>query len=755
MFRRLTLVLVLLWCFAPPLAAQQSGTIAGTVVSAEGDPIAGAQITLVQLNRSARSAEDGAFVIPNVAPGRYLLQVFSPRWGSAVRQITALPGETVTMTVELELAVHREEIVVSASPEARAADETYQPVEVLGHEELALRLEPSLGETLAKSPGVTSTYFGPASSRPVIRGFGGDRIRILEEGIGVGDASNVSPDHAVSYDPINAEHIEIVRGPATLLYGSNAVGGLVNIRDERIPTVAAGVPATGTVDLGVSTAARGTSASVSLDGSFASVGWTLGAFRRENDDVEIPGPPERDASEEEREEFDGTLVNSALETDGLSAGISWIAERGFAGVSISTFDSLYGIPVHAHHEEEANGTIGAFQEEHEEDIRVDLEQRRFDFRSELRDPFPFFRSIKLRFGMSDYQHTELEGDEIGTLFESESWEGRLEAPHRPLGRFIGTLGAQFSNRDFAAIGAEAFVPASTTSSSALFLFEETRVGSVDLQFGGRWESNDVDVDVADLPDRTFAGVSGSFGLVWRPAPQWVLSSSISRAVRAPTAEELFSNGPHLATFTFEVGNPMLDEEVSLGADLSLSKTAGTVTGELNLFLSRFDGYIYQASTGEEEDDLPVFLFRQDDARFSGLEAEAHVPLWRNDPSHLDLEISGDYVQAELSGGENLPRIPPLRMGVGVHYHADRVWGRAEVRRVFEQDEVAPLEEPTDGYTMVNAGVGYRFFVGETVHELTLRGTNLTDQLARTHVSPLKEFVPLPGRDFSLKYRLTF
>jgi len=745
------------------LNAQPSGSIAGTVTAAGAGPVANARVTLVQLNRSARTTADGRYSFSSVPPGEYLLSFESPRFGSAVHEVT-VAASALTLDVELDVAVHREQIVVTASPGARAEHDTYQPTEVLSSEDLQLRMEPTLGEMLAKSPGVSSTYFGPASSRPVIRGFGGDRIRILEEGLGTGDASNVSPDHAVSYDPINAEQIEIVRGPATLLYGSNAVGGVVNVLDSRIPRTSPGVPLTGTLDLGYSSVSDGASGALSLEGAAGELAWHLDYHRRDTGDVRIPGPGDPD----EADEFDGKLLNSSLESDGGTIGGSWIRDRGLLGFSFTAFNTLYGVPVHAHgdeHEESRLPSRRAFEEEHDEDVRIDMAQRRYDMRAELFDPLPFFTAVRLRAGISDYEHQEIEGDEIGTFFDSNSWEARIEAPHREIGRLTGALGVQFSNRDFEAVGDEAFVPPTTTDTAAAFVFEEsvheTRRGRVHLQFGARWEGNDVEArprngELEGLPEsRSFDGLSGSVGSVWHVSEAITLNASLSRSFRAPTAEELYSNGPHLASFTFELGNPFLDAEIGLGMDAGLKYEGERVDSEINFFYNDFDGYIYQDPTGAALDELPVFRFEQGNARFRGVEAHADVELWHAEPHHLDLELTGDWVRAELRSGENLPRIPPLRLGVGLRYQGERLWGLTEVRRVFEQDDVTSFEEPTGGYTMLNAAIGYRFFLADTAHDLILRATNLTDELARNHVSPLKELVPLPGRDISLSYRVAF
>jgi iron complex outermembrane receptor protein len=310
------------------------------------------------------------------------------------------------------------------------------------------------------------------------------------------------------------------------------------------------------------------------------------------------------------------------------------------------------------------------------------------------------------------------------------------------------------SRDFAAIGAEAFVPPSETRARAAFLFEEATRGQWTLQFGTRYEHQDVSAE-GDVPDRSFGGISGSAGAIYRPAAQYAVAVSLARGVRAPTAEELYSNGPHLATSSFEIGDPNLNEETSVGLDVSFRKTEGKFHGEVNLFSNRFDGFVFGNPSGEEEDGLTVFRYIQADAHFRGFEAAAHFELWHAEPHHIELELGTDYIRATLDDGGNLPRIPPQRHSAGLIYQGDRFSGMAEIRYVAAQNRVAGLEEPTGSYTMVNANVGYRFFLSNAVHDVLLRATNLTNELARSHVSPLKEVAPLPGRDFSLSYRVTF
>ena len=703
---------------AAPVPA--TATITGRVLAAHGAAVTDATITLVELRRSVRAGADGTFRFENIPAGHYHVLADSNRFGSTVGEADVAAGATREVEIVLDPAVHSEAIVVTASDQ-RAASEVYQPIEVVTEQEIAERLQPTLGETLNSEPGVNSTYFGPGSSRPVIRGLGSDRIRILQDGVGSGDASSVSPDHAVSLDPASAEQIEVVRGPATLLYGSNAVGGVVNVIDDRVPSRAATSSFNGTVDLRGNSVADERNATLTLFGGQSSFAWHADLTTRDTNDYDLPDS--------------GTLFNSSLQSQSAGLGGSWVSDRGFFGLAFSKFSSNYGIPG-------------------DEGVRIDLEQNRLDVKGELTD-LGIFRAIRFRLGSTDYEHRELEGEEIGTQFTNDALEGRLEATHEPLGPMHGSFGVQLTHNDFVAAGEEAFVPPNETEARALFAFEEVTLGRFDVQFGARYESQDLSVDAADLPDRSFDGVSTSIGTIFRPREGFAIAGSVARAVRIPTASELYANGPHAATRQFEIGDPTLDTETSVGIDLSLRKTAGRFRGELSVFQNRFDGYIYETPTGAEEDELPVFQFVQTDARFRGVELDTHTELFHAGDHHLELEAGADAVRATLAGGGNLPRIPPMRASLGLRYQGSSLSASAEVRRYFEQDDVAVYETTTDGYTLVNATVAYRFIFGETVHDLMLRGSNLTDELARVHTSPLKEQAPLPGRDFALSYRVTF
>jgi iron complex outermembrane receptor protein len=763
-------VVSLLTCaslIVPPATARAataeagSGVIAGKVVTASGAPAEAIQVRLVDLRRTSTTDASGSFRFEDVPPGQYLIEASSHRYGRSVTRVEVTAGTEARADVTLNVDVHHESIVVTAQPDARSSTELAQPVAVLGGDELRLRMEPTLGETLAQLPGVSSTYFGPGASRPIIRGVGGDRIRILEDGIGTSDVSSVSPDHAVAFDPIGANRVEVVRGPATLLYGSSAVGGVVNTIDNRIPDTASDRMVSGIADLAGGSVSDERSGAAALQVGRGPLIVRGDYARRETEDLKIPGFAEsaavraaeaeeaEEAEEEAPDEAFGTLPNSAIESESGSVSAAYVGRSGFLGLSVRSFDTLYGVPGgHGHEEGEGAREEGP--------VRIDLEQRRADLRAGYTEPFGALRAAKVRFGVADYQHVELEGDEIGTTFSNDAWEGRLELLHKPVGSLTGSFGAQVLSRDFQAIGAEAFVPPTETRSWALFAFEEVGRGPVKGQFGVRYESQDADARGDSPLSRSFNGLSGSVGLVWTGRKGFGVAVTLARSVKLPNAEELYSNGPHVATRAFEVGDPELEKETSLGFDVAVRKRSGRFTGELTVFANRFDNYIFEDLTGDEKEELPVVQFVQKNARFLGAELEAHIDLFERDQHHVDLELSGDLVRARLTDEDrNLPRIPAARYGVALHYGSQRWNARVEVRGALNQERIAAFELPTDGYTFVNASVGYRWFLGATVLDLVVRGTNLMDQEGRLHTSFLKDLVPLPGRDVRLNARLTF
>ena len=809
----------------PPQDSDATGAIEGRVATLDGTGVPGARVELIDIHERVRTDDNGRFRFDNLESKDYLVHAEALGVGQTNERVAVQADGTANVELTLQLMRHDDEVVVTGSAVARSQLELAQPTTVLSGEELRFRQQATLGDTLSQEAGISATTFGAGSSRPVIRGLSGDRVRMLQDGVGAGDASASSPDHAVSTEPAMAERIEVLRGPATLLYGSSAIGGVVNVLNGRIPDHRPDEELAGVVDLSGGTVADERAASASLNGGRGNWAWHVGGSYRDAEDYEIPGfasledehseehgdehgdeehgeeehegeehegeDDDHDHEEEEENPF-GVMPNSFVENQSATLGATRFFDRGFIGISVSGFESDYGIPGgHAHghgedehgdehddeHGEEDHGDDDHGDEDHEgeehegEDehghgeeeggVSIDMERVRYDLRAEITEPFGAFQGARFRLGIVDYEHTELEGEEreIGTQFFNDEWEGRFEMVQREVNGWSGSFGVQLRSRDFEAIGAEAFVPPNETESWSLFTFQEKKLpNEVLLQFGARYETEDITAKESDFGprrSRDFDGVSASFGLVWEFTEGWALATSLARSEKLPNAEELFSGGPHLATNSFEVGNVDLDVETSLGLDLALRKTSGRVTGELTLFQNDFDDFIFQRFTGDEEDGLPVVAYTQADADFTGAELQARVGLWESGAEHLDLKLTGDVVRAELASGGYLPRTPPSRVSAGLHYHRPSWHIYAEVFDVAEQDRVAEEETPTAGYTLVNAGVSWRYLGDDRVWDVILRGRNLTDEEARNHVSFLKNDVPLPGRDVSLALRMTF
>lgn len=639
--------------------------------------------------------------------------------------------------------LHLEKLVVTASPLDRSPDEISAPTSVLAAAALDRRRQATLGETLAGLPGVDSTYFGPGASRPVIRGLGGDRVRMLTGGVGTLDASVVSPDHAVSLEPLLIERVEVVRGPATLLYGGGAIGGVVNVVDGRIPEELPAGPVTGRGELRGGSAADERAAAGVLTGAAGQWAWRLDGFRRTTGDVRIPGLAPTPAKAAEMMAAGetpsvGTLENSATSTGGGSVGLSYIGQAGHVGVAYSGFDSLYG-------------TVA------EPDVRIDLKQRRVDVHGEWLEPAGWVRAVKFAAGVGDYRHDELEGAALGTRFTNRGYEGRLEFLHEQAGPFAGALGLQAQRSDFAAVGEEAFLPRTVTNDRAVFLYEEMVRGPVTWQFGARAGRQTITPEAGSgLARSRHAPTAFTGGAVWKLDDDYALAVSWSANERAPNAQELYANGPHVGTDAYEVGDAGLGVEQSTGWDVSLRKRRGFVTGELSLFLNRFNGYIYEQATGAEEDGLPVLAFVQRDAELYGGEAEVTFHLRDTKETLTDLRLTADTVRAtNTTDGTSLPRTTPVRFGAGLDWRRGPWAVTADWRHVQRQGRVAANETATAGYDLVGLSAAWSFAAGRAKGELFLRGSNLLDETARVHASFLKDIAPLPGRDLTAGIRLRF
>ena len=646
-----------------------------------------------------------------------------------------------------------DEVVVTGVPHERAPGELAQSVTVVGGEELDRNRAATLGETLANQVGVSSSYFGAGASRPIIRGLAGARVQMLEDGVDTMDAATLSDDHAVTVEPLAADQIEIFRGPTTLLYGSGAVGGVINTVTTRIPANAPADGLEGAFEVRGDTAAASRNAAVRFDGGRDRFAWHFDAGRRDSDDYEIPGYAHADVDAGNADAGDafGILPNSAAESESAAFGASWLHDNGFLGVGINAFDTLYGIPSRAHEHAGEGGQHA------EEAVRIDLSQRRVDLRSGWQDLTGVVEGVNVRLGINDYEHVELEGDAVGTQFTNHAHEARVEVLHRPFGKFRGAFGAQLGEREFAALGEEAFVPPVDTSTIGLFMVEQVPLASWELSAGARLESMEHSPSNG-LPEFDGRATSFSFGGVRPFGEGYAFVATLASSDRLPVAEELYSDGPHLATGVVQIGDPALTEETARHADIGVRGEHGALTWSVATFATRYDDFIYLADTGEVDaaEQLPIFAYRQADADFGGIEAEVLIPLLSGDVHSVDMRLFADYVRGELASGEALPRLPPLRFGGRFEYRDARLLVGVEATKYDDQDEVAPYETPTAGYLLLNADVRWRL-VGVTGMELDLfaNASNLGDEDARKHTSFVKDIAPLPGRNYAVGVRSRF
>ena len=636
------------------------------------------------------------------------------------------------------------ETIVQSGALEQTLFESAQPVTVLSGQELMTRAQTTLGETLSTHPGISSSTFGPGASRPIIRGLGGDRIRILENGIGTQDVSNTSPDHTVTIEPSLVNKIEVVRGPAALLYGTSAVGGVINVFDNRIPEELPDGPVSGTIQARGGTADKERTGVISLNAPAGPFAFHFDAFARQTDDIDIPGFARTEALRESKSELEfsepkGRLPYSATESDNITAGTSYIRDNGFIGAALSNFTTKYGVP---------NG---------EENISIDAERQRVDIRGKLFEPFHYVKDMDLKIGIVEYDHTEFQGPEPGTKFKNDGVDARYEIRHAKIGALEGVLGFQYQHSDFAALGEEAYQPPTESRTASVFLFEEYSYSEpVKFQVGARFDHQSIDAEAYTPPEsttasnasETFPTFSQSAGLVWSFLDDYALAFSLAHTERAPTGQELFANGPHIATAAFEVGDPRLDAERSWGYDVTLRKKSGPVTGSVGIFYNRFSNYIGLIPTGATEDELQVFEYSSLPADFYGFETQIAYHLFGDGdaPENLSIDLQPDYVYAEnRQAGEPIPRIPPFRVKAGINYSiADFLSTRLEAQHVFRQERNAPGETETPQYTLLNAYVTKPLSFQNYDLELFIRGTNLLNEKAREHTSFIKDIAPLPG-----------
>ena len=661
-----------------------------------------------------------------------------------------------------------EDIIVTA-PFTRSRDDVLSSVGVLTGTELTREIRSTIGETLSRQPGVSSTSFGPNASRPILRGFQGERVRVLSDGIGSFDVSNTSVDHAVVVNPLFANRIEILRGPASLLFGSSAIGGVVNVLDARIPRAvpAEALHVDAIASYGSAANERSVASSVDapvgaklvlhLDGSYDKSGdLKIGGFALSADQRAIAraastaalglGDPARATALTRVADLGNTLPNSSARTYNFGGGGSVITETGNLGFVVSYYDSIYGVPERFSLDPADPG---------EGSVHLHVKQTRADARAEVEVGGGFLDTIKLRAGFADYQHQELAEDgSVGTTFLNKSGEGRIEFAQVKHGAWRGAFGVQYLFRDFAAIGDESFVPRNETMQSGLFVLQQVDVGRVLIEAGGRIEHSDVNSSEVGV-NRNFTTLSGSLGAGVTVTDGWKIGLNLSRTERAPGAEELLANGPHGGTQAFEIGDPTFRKEASTGVEATLRGKGDGYSFEAAAYANRFRNYIYERQTGAVQDGLPVFQFLQDEARYYGFEAQGTAKLATIGTFDISADALGDYVHARIPGAGAVPRIPPLRVLGGLSAASDSIDAHVEVEHAFRQNKVAAFETATAAYTLVNASLSFRPFNGKPSTQIVLSANNIFDVAARRHASFLKDVAPLAGRDFRASVRVTF
>ncbi len=672
------------------------------------------------------------------------------------------------------------EHVLVTIPLHQSTMETAFPVDSLSGDALAREAAATLGDTLDGIPGVHNASFGPGVGQPVIRGLAGPRVMSLQNGTRSADVSSLSGDHAVAVEPLLADSIEVLRGPATLLYGGGAIGGVVNVVDGRVPTQLTDAPRLG-LAWRYSGANEGQSGVFRAEHSIGNVALYADGLLRDADDLTVPDGAGSDDSD--------TLGNTSAEADSGTLGFSFHFDGGFFGFAANQLNSEYGLPEgsHAHgheedHDEEHDEDHGDEHDEHdeehedghdvhdddhdeeegEENIRLDMEQTRYDAVLHLHEPLPGVEVLRAFTTYTDYEHVELEGSEIGTVYASESIEGRVELVHKAINDLHGVVGIQVSDTSFSALGEEAFVPETDIERAGIFLLEDWHGGDWQLEAGLRMDWDSLTPDATVAPSRDYSALSASLGVIYELNPAWHLSASLSRAERAPAAEELYSNvgnmGPdtwvtHAATGAIEIGNTDLDTERGVNLDLGATFHRGANSVSLAFYVNDFDRFINLENTGVEVDETPVRRYVQEGARFVGGELDAEIHLGEALGGTAFLELGVDVVRGELDDSGDVPRLPPVTGSMGLNWSSDNQYYYTRLVAASDQDRPGENEEPTDSWLRWDLGGEWRFSPADVPVTVSAGVRNIADEEIRLSTSWLREYAPEPGRSVELGIRL--
>ncbi|ALS32941.1 iron complex outermembrane recepter protein [Pseudoalteromonas translucida KMM 520] len=762
-----------------------AATVNGKVTDEKNQPIENATIHVHGKSQSVKTNKLGEFAIDIDSSGQ--LHISKDNYSDSRITVTESSNNIAIALKPTSI----ETVVVFASALHKSSLEMISPVSVLSGDELRNKSKPTLGETLKGLPGVNASYFGPVSSSPIIRGLDGPRVKIMQNGLDSSDASRIGPDHATSSDSLAAEQIEVLRGPSTLLYGSGAIGGVVNVVDNRIPTSNID-ELTGAVEYSHDSVSNANTYAAKLETGYNNFNFHFDGTKRSGDDYQTPqfNQLDEDGDVESKDSVENTFIDSET----VNFGTSYVGEHLTVGFSYGKIKTDYGIPGHEHdheHDHAADGDAHSDEAHEETPVFAQLEQDRWQGLLSYALHNNWIETINLRLGYTDYLHSEIEDGEIGTTFKNKTTEARLNIEHR-LADWHGMVGYHYSDSDYDANGEEAFTPASVTTTNALYLLEEREFGDVTIELGARVEDykiksqiathqhshDDTQTSNAEILDYTksFTNLSASMGAIWQYTPGYSMAMSLSHSERAPLSAELLSNGLHIATGTYELGlgyhiedgeahfePENIKQETSTNIDLGFRRFSGDFGYSVNFFYNDIKNFYFQENTGlvfDEEHGLEaadnghdhgvaVYQFTSKDAELYGLEFDAH---YKVNASTL-VKVFGDSTRAKLKqDDENLPRIPANKLGSELQYTLGNWQFALTGTHYFSQNDITAYETKTDGYTLFDAQANYQLDLGNLDTQLYINVDNITDELGFVHSSFIKDTAPLPGRNLRFGIR---
>lgn len=777
------------------LSTAQAATITGKVVDKNNHPINAASIHIHGKDKAVYSNENGEFTIVIDNDG----QLHISKDDYIDERVTVTATQTA---VDVTLAKSSiETVTVFASGLHKTNMDMASPVTVLAGDELKNNAQATLGETLKGLPGVNATYFGPVSSSPIIRGLDGPRVKVLQNGLDSSDASRIGADHATTNESLTAQQIEVLRGPATLLYGSGAIGGVVNVVDQRIPTDQLN-QLEGAVEIKYDSVSNGKTAAFNLAGGDQGFNLNINGLKRQSDDYKIPEmhlddhdehADDADHAHETTKKIDNTFIDSTV----IDIGASYVSEHLTLGLSYGNVNTEYGIPGHDHahdheHEDGHEHQVAIAETVDEHSVYALLEQDRWQALAVWTPHNNIVEKVEARIGYTQYQHAEIEDGQIGTTFKNDSQEARFSVEHT-LGQWHGVVGYHYYFSDYQALGEEAFTPSTETRQHGLFLLEERNFDGITLELGARvekYELDSSDIDTGHSHDdvdhheassylESFNNISLSTGLVWNIGSGYSTSINVTHSERAPSAAELLSNGLHISTGTYDLGlgyviedgevhfePENIKQETANNLDISFRKYSDNLGFTVNFYYNRVNNFYFQQATDyvfdqhdhelihvamADEDSAPVYQFTSQDATLYGVEFDLHYSL----TDELSVKLFGDNSRITLEDDNYLPRVPANKLGGTINWQIADFDISTTATHYFAQNKIAFNETSTAGYTLLDAAVSYQFNLASVDSSVYLKANNLTNELAFVHSSFIKEIAPLPGRNIAIGIRAFF